>query len=501
MSLRRPLRMPLLTVLVVGASLLGGRVSHRSAVEAQTPPPITYVYDELSRLIAVVDPSQTQGTAIYSYDAAGNILSIARQSATLLAILQVTPSTAPVGTTVTIWGSGFSTAPSQNTVSFNGTAATVTSATTTQLVTTVPAGATSGSITVTTGAGSANSPTPFTVSAITTPTITGISPTIGPAGTALTITGTSFDTTTGNNKVRINGTLGLISSVTGTSIATTVPIATGSGRVTVSTPSGAATSSQDFFVPPAPYTAADVVASGRATTGGASTTVTIPTANKVALVLFDGTIGQRLDLGMTGVTIGTNSCCSTKVSIYDPVGGTFVAPTFVGTSSGDIDTAPLPMSGTYTILIDPEGTNSGSITLTLSEPVTGTLTTTGTPTAVSLSRPGQDGRFTFSGTAGQRVSVGVSGASLSSGTCCIDLAILKPDGSVLDNIGVNTTYGGDDLDTAPLPVTGTYTGCSTPRTPRRRPSHLPSLPMSPARSAPPVPRCRYPSAGRDKTRA
>ncbi|MGH9204471.1 MAG: IPT/TIG domain-containing protein, partial [Vicinamibacterales bacterium] len=64
-------------------------------------------------------------------------------------------------------GTGFSATPSQNAVNFNGLAATVTSSTTTQLVTTVPVGATSGPIAVSTPLGSASSSAWFTVMAVT----------------------------------------------------------------------------------------------------------------------------------------------------------------------------------------------------------------------------------------------------------------------------------------------------------------------------------------------
>lgn len=60
-----------------------------------------------------------------------------------------TPSAGAVGTTVVITGLNFSAIASSNAVTFNGTAAVVTSATTSQLTVTVPAGATSGAITVT----------------------------------------------------------------------------------------------------------------------------------------------------------------------------------------------------------------------------------------------------------------------------------------------------------------------------------------------------------------
>jgi N-acetylneuraminic acid mutarotase len=58
------------------------------------------------------------------------------------------PSTGAAGTSVTITGSKFSSTVNQNEVKFNGITATVSSATTTQLVVTVPATATTGTISV-----------------------------------------------------------------------------------------------------------------------------------------------------------------------------------------------------------------------------------------------------------------------------------------------------------------------------------------------------------------
>lgn len=109
---------------------------------------ISYVYDELGRLIAVIDPNSD--TAIYTYDAVGNLLSITRRSSSQVSIIKFTPSSGPVGTVVTIYGTGFSTTPASNTVQFNGVTATVTSSTATKIVTSVPTGATTGLISVTT---------------------------------------------------------------------------------------------------------------------------------------------------------------------------------------------------------------------------------------------------------------------------------------------------------------------------------------------------------------
>ena len=59
------------------------------------------------------------------------------------------PLAAAAGEQVTITGSNFSTNTATNNVKFNGTTATVSTATTTQLIATVPAGVTNGKISVT----------------------------------------------------------------------------------------------------------------------------------------------------------------------------------------------------------------------------------------------------------------------------------------------------------------------------------------------------------------
>ncbi|MBI4536854.1 MAG: IPT/TIG domain-containing protein [candidate division NC10 bacterium] len=125
---------------------------------------ITYEYDALGRLILVSSP---EGIARYEYDAVGNILRIVtrRSSETTdpVAILMLVPDLGPVGTEVHLYGKGFGETPAANQVAFHGTPAPVTAASSTRLVTTVPSGATTGLLTVTTPLGIATSPDPFTV--------------------------------------------------------------------------------------------------------------------------------------------------------------------------------------------------------------------------------------------------------------------------------------------------------------------------------------------------
>ncbi len=132
---------------------------------AQILPPIHYVYDELNRLIAVVD--RDNSAAAYVYDAVGNILAIERFNVDdipgPIGITFVAPGKGKVGTAVTIYGKGFGTSAAQVSVSFNGTSATVSSVAGNRISTSVPAGATTGPITITVPLGTATSPNPFRV--------------------------------------------------------------------------------------------------------------------------------------------------------------------------------------------------------------------------------------------------------------------------------------------------------------------------------------------------
>ena len=90
-------------------------------------------------------------------------------------ITSVTPNIASIGTQVVIAGTNFSGTPASNTVKFNNVTATVTASTTTSITVNVPAGASTGPVTVTVSAQTATSATNFTV----IPTIPGLILTAG----------------------------------------------------------------------------------------------------------------------------------------------------------------------------------------------------------------------------------------------------------------------------------------------------------------------------------
>jgi len=92
----------------------------------------------------------------------------------VLSVTNVNPTSAPVNSTVTITGTQFNATPTSNTVTFTGNAvATVVSASSTQLVVTVPSGAQNGPITVATGGQTTTSTQAFSISARPVITVAG----------------------------------------------------------------------------------------------------------------------------------------------------------------------------------------------------------------------------------------------------------------------------------------------------------------------------------------
>lgn len=161
-----------------------------------------------------------------------------------LAISSFTPAAGPEGTTVTISGTNFSSTAANNTVTFNGTNAVVTSASPTQLVTTVPAGATSGKISVSVSGSLVSSQTDFTVSQ----GITSFAPANGPEGTTVIITGTSFSTTPSDNIVKFNGVAATVTAATSTQLTTTVPTGATTGAISITLAGTTVSSAGNFSV-------------------------------------------------------------------------------------------------------------------------------------------------------------------------------------------------------------------------------------------------------------
>ena len=153
---------------------------------------LLYVYDELGRLVAEIDPAAD--TTLYFYDPAGNLLSVSRGDSSEFRLITFAPTRGIAGDTVTIYGSGFIADPAQNSVSFNGTLAAVTAATTNTLAVTVPDGVTTGPVSVSNANGNGITAQPFVV--LVPPVINLVSPAAVPRGamTRIIISGARLGT-------------------------------------------------------------------------------------------------------------------------------------------------------------------------------------------------------------------------------------------------------------------------------------------------------------------
>jgi hypothetical protein len=199
------------------------------------------------------------------------------------------------------------------------------------------------------------------------------------------------------------------------------------------------------------------------TPGGSPVTLTTTVAGQNGSLTFSGTSGQRISLDVDSVTFSGSSCCSATVALLAPDGSTLVPANYIGTlTSGEvIDATPLPQTGTYTLVVDPQGQATGSARFTLFNvpaDTGGTITPGGSPVTATISTPGQNASYTFSGSQNQRISLNIDQVTLGSSSCCSGkVSIKNPDGTTLVTPTFFGTLGNTFIDTTVLPQTGTYT--------------------------------------------
>ena len=186
-----------------------------------------------------------------------------------------TPGFAAPGRAVTISGTHFSGATQ---VEFNGTSASFTVNSATQITATVPTGATSGPIRVTNAIGTATSTQLFYLP----PSLTSFSPAEGKTGSQVTLSGLHLSTATA---VLFNGTPAVFSAYSAWTLLVTVPAGATTGPIQVVTPGGTATRTQPFVVVYPPVLTGFSPASGTANT---TVTITGSQLTHVTAVHFNG---------------------------------------------------------------------------------------------------------------------------------------------------------------------------------------------------------------------
>ena len=416
--------------------------------------------------------------------------------ATSPSITSLSKTSGPAGTAVTITGTNFGSSQGTSTVTFNGTAATVTSWSATSLATSVPSGATSGNVVVTAG-GVASNGVSFTVSP--TPSITSLSKTSGPVGTAVTITGTNFGPSQGTSTATFNGTAATVTSWSATSLATSVPSGASSGNVVV-TVGGVASNGVSFTVSPTPTitslsttsapvgTAVTITGTNFGSSQGTSTvtfngtaaTVTSWSATSLATSVPSGATSGNVVVTVGGVasngvsfTVSPTPSITSLSKTSGPVG---TAVTITGTNFGSSQgtstatfngAAATATSWSATSLVTsvPSGATSGNVVVTVGGVASNgvSFTVSPTPSITSLS--------TTSGPVGTAVTITGTNFGSSQGTSTVtfngtaatvtswsatSLATSVPSGATSGNVVV--TVGGVASNGVSFTVTGSVSG-------------------------------------------
>jgi hypothetical protein len=311
-----------------------------------------------AQIVAVVPTGATTGNVVVTVGGtASNGVAF-----TLLGtptITSLSPTSAGVGTPITIKGTNFGSSQNSSTVTFNGTeATTINSWSGTQIVAVVPAEATTGDVVVTLDGVVSSNGVLFTL--LTTPSITSLSPTSGPVGHYVTITGKALGPTQGSSTVTFNGTTATtFSSWSATSIVTFVPTGATTGDVVV-TVNGTASNGVKFTVLPTPN-----ITSLSPKLGAIGTVVTISgtefgSTQGSSTVTFNGTPGTPSSWGSTSIKVAVPTGASSGMVLVT-VGGIGSNGVLFTIGTTPSLTSLSPTSGPVGAPVTLTGTNFGSV--------------------------------------------------------------------------------------------------------------------------------------------
>jgi tripartite motif-containing protein 71 len=239
------------TNLLITVSASDSDVPVQSLVYSASPLPSGATFDAATRTFSWTPNGNQTGDYFVTFQVSDGELiaqeivkiTVTKPSEQKPAISSFSPTSGPVSTSVTVIGSNFM---GVSAVAFNGVNANYNLQSSTSIIATVPAGATTGKISVTNSAGTVTSKQNFTVtSSNPSPTISSFTPSSGPAGTSVSITGTNF---IGATAVAFNGTVTSFTVINSTTLQTQVPIGATTGKISVTTPGGTAESKSNFKV-------------------------------------------------------------------------------------------------------------------------------------------------------------------------------------------------------------------------------------------------------------
>ena len=284
----------------------GSGLSGATAVTFGGVPATTFANLSGTQVSAVVPAGAASGpVAVTTAAAAVNSL-IRFTVVPAPAISGFTPGGGPVGSSLTINGSGLTSATD---VAVNGVSAPFTVVSDTAIRAAVPTGANTGPITVTTAGGTATSSGAFSVQPA--PTIASTAPASGPAGTTVVVTGTGLTGVTG---VTFGGVAATVfTPVSSTQLSAVVPAGALSGPISLTLASGPSATGPSFTVLPTADLGLVVASAPDPATVGATLTYSLTVSNNGPASATATTLTDTLPAGVSfsSATSSQGTCTQT----------------------------------------------------------------------------------------------------------------------------------------------------------------------------------------------
>jgi large repetitive protein len=302
------------TITVTGSHFTGATIASVGGY------PATFTFVNDTTLTVVVPPGAKTGS-VHVKNPGG--LGASKADFTVIAssygITSFTPVLGPVGTVVTVTGSGFS---NMTAASVDGYPAPFTMVNDTTATLTVPTGAGTGKIHIKSPAGLVISPTDFTVpgtvpgvSGGVAAAITGFTPATAGTGQTVTVTGTGF---TNMTAASIDGYPAKYVLVNDKTVKMTVPPRAATGVIHIKTGAGIAASATNLAIYLMP-----TIASFSPTSGSVGSTVTITGTNfeGLSMVSLDGLLADFTVTSDTTLTFKVpDEAVSGVVHVTNPTG-------------------------------------------------------------------------------------------------------------------------------------------------------------------------------------
>jgi hypothetical protein len=188
---------------------------------------------------------------------------------------------------------------------------------------------------------------------------------------------------------------------------------------------------------------------------GTPMALALPRPGQNARLTFPGAAGALVAIQVRGVAT-TPSGQGLLVQLLRP-DGVMHAYMHLAGKGQTLVAPPLPVTGTYTLFVEPEAAAQGAATAAMDvllDPGQ-TLAIDGATLASTIAIPGAGARYTFAGTAGQNLGLGISNLALNPAWDAT-VTIYSPDGTTVTSVTCGAVAGRCGANLVKLTTTGAY---------------------------------------------